>query len=72
MTFMSLVGGLSYPLLAGGCGVLYSLGSYFYMKGYADMAKDVAMARYTGLAPIKIVGLLGSFALCCKAWYDMP
>jgi hypothetical protein len=41
------------------------------MKGYADVTKDVAMARYTGLAPIKIAGLLGSLVLCCKACYDM-
>ena len=68
---MALVGGLSYPLAAGGCGVLYSLGSYFYMKGYADTDKDVKTARYTGLAPIKVVGLLGSFVLCCKATYDL-
>ena len=71
VSMMSLVGGLSHPKAAGACGVLYSLGSYFYMQGYSDLNKDVKMARYTGLAPIKIVGMLGSLILCCKACFDM-
>ena len=71
MTFMSLVGGLSHPIAAGVCGVMYSLGSYFYMTGYSDESKDVKTARYTGFAPIKIVGMLGSLIICCKACYDM-
>ena len=72
VTFMSLVAGLDYPRAAGACGVLYAIGSYFYMTGYADTKQDVKMARYKKpLSVLKPIAMLGSLILCCKTIYDM-
>ena len=42
---MTLLGGLKYPKLNAAGFALYLLGSYFYLKGYADTTLDVKMAR---------------------------
>ena len=65
---MTAVGGLKYPKVAAVSSVAYCIGSYYYLKGYADMSKDVKRARYTQpLAVLKPLGLVGSFFACVAA-----
>uniref|UniRef100_A0A7S0L1D0 Glutathione transferase n=1 Tax=Coccolithus braarudii TaxID=221442 RepID=A0A7S0L1D0_9EUKA len=57
----TVVGGIKYPRVAVGFMVAYCLGNVFYLRGYANMAHDVNMARYKNpIAALKPVGLIGS------------
>ena len=47
VTVMLLVAGLELPLVASALAVSYSVGSWFYLTGYADVSKDAKTARYT-------------------------
>ena len=59
-----LVSGLQYPIAATALGLLYCIGNYFYLVGYADTSKDVKGARYTHpLAVGKPIGMMGSMVL---------
>jgi hypothetical protein len=57
-TACGLIGGLKHPLLAAGAGVFFSVGSYLYLLGYADMSLDVNMARHLKGGPVNMVGVL--------------
>jgi glutathione S-transferase len=57
-TACGLIGGLKHPLLAAGAGVLFSVGNYLYLLGYADTSLDVNMARHLKGGPLKLVGVL--------------
>lgn len=71
----SILGGLQYPLWTAVGGLLYHVGSYFFMLGYADTALNVATARYAKGGALKWLGLfmnLGAaiaFAGKCNAWW---
>jgi len=65
---MTLVGGLKYPKVAAACSVAYCVGSYYFLKGYADVAADVKGARYSKpLAALKPLGMMGSLITCITA-----
>ena len=59
-TVANLIGGLKYPLACSAFAVLYSLGSYLYLVGYADATLDVKTARYQKGGQIKFIGWLGA------------
>jgi glutathione S-transferase len=60
-TACGLIGGLKHPLLAAGAGVLFSVGNYLFLLGYADTSLDVKVARYKKGGPLKMVGVLMAF-----------
>jgi glutathione S-transferase len=55
---MTLIGGLKYPTTNAAGFALYLLGSYLYLKGYADTSLDVKMARYQRGGGLKWLGVL--------------
>jgi glutathione S-transferase len=63
---LSLIGGLAHPLTCAGAGILYNLGNYLYMAGYADNKLDVKTARMKKGGPINILGLLISLVCATK------
>ena len=71
----SLIGGLHYPIVVSVFGVIYSLGSYLYLVGYADTSMDVKTARLkkggplSFLANIVIMGCSAAttYSLCKQA-----
>jgi len=72
MIAMTLVGGLKYPMVAASFSVAYCLGNYFYLKGYADVSKDVKGARYSNpLAALKPLGMVGTLITCTIACVSM-
>ena len=46
LSLTSLIGGLKHPYLATLGTLLFNVGSYFYLIGYADTKLDVKTARY--------------------------
>jgi glutathione S-transferase len=65
-TALSLIGGLAHPLSVAIGGVLYSVGSVLYQKGYADTTQDVATARYKKGGAVKWIGFFTSLYCSCK------
>jgi glutathione S-transferase len=57
---MALIGGLKHPIISAGSAVLYHVGSFLFLKGYADTEIDVATARYKKGGSIKWVGFLAA------------
>ena len=53
----ALLSGLKYPLYVTGCGILYSVGSYLYLTGYADTTLAVDKARHMKGGPMRTLGL---------------
>ena len=69
---MAMITGLKYPWVAVGCALAYCLGSYAYLSGYANTAKDVKTARYSSpLAILKPLGMVGSLIGCVYVCYGM-
>jgi glutathione S-transferase len=56
----ALIGGLKHPIAVAVEGVLFCLGSYLYLLGYADTKLDVAKARHQKGGLIRIIGFLGA------------
>jgi glutathione S-transferase len=56
----SLVGGLKHPVTAAVAGVVHSVGSILYMKGYADTTLDVKTARYKKGGVLRHLGLFSA------------
>jgi glutathione S-transferase len=71
----ALIGGLKHPIAVAVEGVLFCLGCYCYLLGYADTKLDAAMARHLKGGPIKVIGLMGavgaaiSFAGSLNGWW---
>ena len=55
----ALVGGLKHPIAVAVEGVVYCVGGYLYLLGYADTKLDVTMARHLKGGPLKTIGLFG-------------
>merc|ERR1712232_1079576 len=60
---MALIGGLKHPLVCSASGLLFSVGYYFFQKGYADTNLKVATARYKKGGQIKWLGYFGVSAV---------
>ena len=52
----ALLGGVKYPLFVALGGVLYNVGSYLYLTGYADTKLDIKTARHMKGGPIRYIG----------------
>mmetsp|Transcript_25454 Transcript_25454/g.43288 ORF Transcript_25454/g.43288 Transcript_25454/m.43288 type:complete len:154 (-) Transcript_25454:172-633(-) len=57
---MSLLGGLKHPITIAVFGVLYTLGSILYQRGYMDTQLDVQKARHLKGGPIRVIAVFGS------------
>lgn len=69
---MALIGGLVYPRIAAGLAASYCIGNYGYLRGYSNLDKDVAGARYTNpMAVLKPLGMMGCMILSVVACYTM-
>ena len=68
---MTLLGGLKHPISCAGGSILFSAGSWLYLKGYADVNLDVKTARYKKGAAIKYIGLLISLYSTCALAYSL-
>eukprot|EP00814_Leptocylindrus_danicus_P018204 CAMPEP_0116025564 /NCGR_PEP_ID=MMETSP0321-20121206/13146_1 /TAXON_ID=163516 /ORGANISM="Leptocylindrus danicus var. danicus, Strain B650" /LENGTH=152 /DNA_ID=CAMNT_0003497827 /DNA_START=39 /DNA_END=494 /DNA_ORIENTATION=- len=64
---MALIGGLKHPLVCSASGLLFSVGYYFFQKGYADTNLEVATARYKKGGQIKWLGFFGVLGSCISA-----
>ena len=56
----SLVAGLQYPIAASFCNLMFYLGSFLYLIGYADTSLNVATARFKRGGGLKWIGVIGS------------
>jgi hypothetical protein len=61
-----------YPITAAAFSAAYCVGNFFYLRAYADVEKDVKIARYSNpVAALKPVGMVGSLVTCIAACYGM-
>lgn len=67
----TLVGGLKHPQLAAAAGLLYCVGSYLFLIGYADVRLDAKVARYQKGGPLKPLGYLLALGTACSALWSM-
>ena len=71
MIAMTLVGGIGYPLVASASMLIWWVGSFLYLKGYADTKLDVKTARYQKGGGIKWLGVLGLLVSSVATCYQL-